>query len=110
MGVWGRGLCHCAAAQLTGLFPNSCVDRALLPYLRREEHSTQPIARALPIAPLLLLLRLAPPPQLAMVVSGCEAFSLTLDEHAALVQGVGTSGLGLGLLVRVSIIVAQASA
>ena len=81
----------------------------ILPYLRREEHSTQPIARALSIAPLLLLLRLAPPPQLAMVVSGCEAFSLTLDEHAAL-QGVGASGLGLRLLVRVSIIVAQASA
>ena len=79
------------------------------PYLRREEHSTQPIAQALPITPLLLLLRLAPPPQLAMVVSGCEAFSLTLDEHAAL-QGVGASGLGLRPLVRVSIIVAQASA
>eukprot|EP00964_Phaeocystis_antarctica_P141573 scaffold106635_cov68-Phaeocystis_antarctica.AAC.8 len=65
------------------------------PGLRREERAVQPIARAL-LAPLLLLLGLAPPPQLAMVVGGREALGLTLDEHAALYR-VEAHGAGLGL-------------
>ena len=66
----------------------------LLDCLRRKEHAIEPITRAR-LAPLLFFLSLAPPPQFTMVVGGCEALGLTLDEHAALCEVGAGSGLGL---------------